>query len=371
MRAIGLMSGTSLDGMDAALLETDGQGISGFGPALTIPFGKSEKTVLQQAVDDALVWRFEGVAPASFAPAARLLATIAEKAVRAITKKATIELNMIDLVGFHGQTVLHQPPTDGHLGQTCQIGDARELAMALGVSVVHDFRAKDMQAGGHGAPLAPAYHRARAADLPKPLMVLNIGGVGNLTYLGQDGEMLAFDTGPGNGPLDAWVRERGAGEMDVGGVYAAKGKVDRDCLHALMSSPYFAQKPPKSADRWDFDMALVRGLSLEDGAATLTAWCAQSIALALEYLPERPRNILICGGGRHNPQLMAQVQKRTGIAVQPVEAAGWRGDALEAEAFAYLAVRVFRGLPTSWPQTTGVRAPVSGGNVIKYNKTIA
>ncbi len=365
MRAIGLMSGTSLDGMDAALLETDGEVVTGFGPALSIPFAKDDKAVLQQAVDDALVWRFEGDTPPSFAPASFVLSALAEKAVREIVQEARLTMDAIDIVGFHGQTVLHHPPTGGNTGQTCQIGGGEELAEALGVPVVHDFRSRDMQAGGHGAPLAPAYHRARAAMLNKPLMVLNVGGVGNLTYLGENDEILAFDTGPGNGPLDAWVRKNAAGDMDLGGALAARGHVDEGILSVLMSAPYFTQKPPKSADRWDFDLTPVQGLSLEDGAATLTAWCAQSIASALVYLPERPRTVLVCGGGRNNPCLMAQVQQRTGIAVQAVETQGWRGSDLEAEAFAYLAVRVSRGLPTSWPETTGAKAPVCGGVITK------
>jgi len=365
MRAIGLMSGTSLDGMDAALLETDGERITHHGPAQTIPFDGATKTLLQSAVADALDWQFAGAAPASFAPAAKALAKSAQSAVEVIMDAAVLGPKDIDLVGFHGQTVLHTPPVDGAVGQTCQIGDAQALANALGIAVVHDFREGDMAAGGHGAPLAPAYHRALAADLPKPVMILNLGGVGNLTWLGEDEQMLAFDTGPGNGPLDAWVQQNGAGDMDRGGAIAARGRVDEARITHLLKAEFFALKPPKSVDRWDFNANAVKGMSLEDGAATLSAFCAQSVARAMDWLPALPKSILVCGGGRHNPTLMGQLARAIGVPVAPVEDQGWRGDALEAEAFAHLAVRHVRALPLSWPQTTGVGAPMCGGRLVK------
>ncbi|PHS22914.1 MAG: anhydro-N-acetylmuramic acid kinase [Robiginitomaculum sp.] len=369
MRAIGLMSGTSLDGMDAALLETDGQRITHHGPAQTFPFDTATKALLQSAVDDALHWQFTGAHPDSFAPAAKALAISAQNAVEIIMDKVGLGPNDIDLVGFHGQTVLHTPPSGGALGQTCQIGDAQALANALGITVVHDFRTNDMVNGGHGAPFAPAYHRALAADLPKPVMILNLGGVGNLTWLGAGGQMLAFDTGPGNGPLDAWVQQNGAGEMDRGGAIATKGQVDEARITSFLEADFFALKPPKSIDRWDFDARLVAGMSLEDGAATLSAFCAHAVARAMDWLPHLPKSILVCGGGRHNPVLMGHLAKATGIAIAPVEDQGWRGDALEAEAFAHLGVRHVRGLPLSWPGTTGVDAPMCGGRLVKPGRT--
>ena len=363
MRAIGLMSGTSLDGMDAALIETDGQAVQGFGPALSRPFDDATRALLDEAVQDALRWRFCGPPPAAFGPAAHALTMSAQAAVQALLDEARLTASDIDVIGFHGQTVLHQPPAGGVKGQTCQIGDAHALAQALGVPVVHDFRKADMAAGGHGAPLAPAYHKALAADLPKPVAVLNIGGVANLTWLGEDGTMLAFDTGPGNGPLDAWITRHGAGKMDAGGAIAARGTVDKEALAALLKAPFFAQSPPKSADRWDYGTDAVQHLALQDGAATLSALCVEAVARALRWLPQHPRRILVCGGGRKNPFIMDLLAGRTGLDVQKVESAGWRGDALEAEAFAYLAVRCLRRLPASWPQTTGCAAPVCGGAI--------
>ncbi len=365
MRAIGLMSGTSLDGMDAALIETDGERITHHGPAQTLPFDAATKALLQSAVDDALGWQFTGEEPASFAPAAKALAKVAQSAVEAVMMEAGLGPKDIDLVGFHGQTVLHTPPANGAPGKTCQIGDAQALANALGIAVVHDFRTNDMAHGGQGAPLAPAYHRALAADLPKPVMILNLGGVGNLTWLGEGDQILAFDTGPGNGPLDAWVLQNGAGEMDRDGAIAAKGQVDETRIASFLAADFFALKPPKSVDRWDFNANAVKGMSLEDGAATLSAFCAQSVARALDWLLQRPTSILVCGGGRHNPVLMDHLAKATGIAIAPVEDQGWRGDALEAEAFAHLAVRHVRGLPLSWPGTTGVGSPICGGKLIR------
>ncbi len=365
MRAIGLMSGTSLDGMDAALIETDGECVTCFGPALTLPFDAPTKAALQTAVADALQWRFIGPTPASFVPAAKKLAISAKQAVLAIVQQAQLDLGDIDVVGFHGQTVVHLPPAGESLGQTCQIGDAKWLADSLKTQIVHDFRSKDMHAGGHGAPLAPGYHVALAAAQPKPFMVLNLGGVGNLTWIGEKGEILAFDTGPANGPIDAWINANGVGAYDQNGALAAKGHIDEKRLATLLAAPYFALQPPKSADRWDFDNALIEGLGVEDGAATLTAWCARSVQKALNFLPNPPLRIAVCGGGRKNPILMALLRAYTKLDVVPVEDLGWRGDALEAEAFAFLAVRRLRQLPTSWPQTTGINRPACGGEVIQ------
>ncbi len=363
MRAIGLMSGTSLDGMDAALIESDGKTISAFGPVAAIAFESEDKNLIQKAVDEALHWRFKGNDPASFEPAANVLTDYAIRAVKMVLEQSEYTIPDIDVIGFHGQTLIHQPPRHGKNGQTCQIGNAQMLADAFCIPVVYGFRSLDMAAGGHGAPLAPAYHKALAADLPKPLMILNLGGVGNLTWLGENGQILAFDTGPGNGPLDAWIQRHDAGDMDRDGNIAAVGSVDEARVQALMDCQFFWQRPPKSVDRWDFDETAVQEMSLEDGAATLSAFCAQSIADALRFVPERPKSLLVCGGGRHNPVLTAQIASRTGLNTLPVEAKGWRGDALEAEAFAYLAIRRVLDMPTSWPQTTGVKVAICGGAI--------
>ncbi len=228
--------------------------------------------------------------------------------------------------------------------------------------MVNDFRSADLTAGGEGAPLAPLYHRALAADLEQPLAVLNLGGVGNVTFL--DGEtVIAFDTGPANAMIDDWALTHTGTACDVDGKLAASGRVDEAALARLMDNPYFVRKPPKSLDRNDFSAKPVAALAAADGAATLTAFTAESVARSKALLPASPRRFLVTGGGRHNPVLMAMLRQRLGVPVEPVERAGWQGDALEAQAFAFLAVRSLCGLPLSVPGTTGVPRPITGGRL--------
>jgi anhydro-N-acetylmuramic acid kinase len=266
-----------------------------------------------------------------------------------------------DLIGFHGQTILHQP----QCRRTWQIGDAGSLARRLGVPVAHDFRSADVAAGGQGAPLAPVYHGALAAGLPKPLAILNIGGVANVTWIGADGGLLAFDTGPGNGPLDDWVFRHTGQAFDRDGGLARSGHVDSDVLARLMSHAYFGLPGPKSLDRLDFGQALAEsglsGLSAADGAATLARFTVASIAAAV--FPEPPRRWLVCGGGRLNPAVMDGLRHVLTVPVEPVEAAGWNGDALEAQCFGFLAARVVSGLPLSYSTTTGVPTAMRGGRI--------
>jgi anhydro-N-acetylmuramic acid kinase len=354
-RAIGLMSGTSLDGVDAAWLETDGAQVARFGRSLTLPYDDALRADLRRLLDLA-----PGLDPADpFADpfladvTARLTARHAE-AVRALEQPA-------DIVGFHGQTILHRPAAR----QTWQIGDAAALARSVGVPVAYDFRSADVAAGGEGAPLAPILHAALAARLAKPLAVLNIGGVANITWIGADGALLACDTGPGNGPLDDWVSKRTGAAFDRDGALAAQGRPDAAVLAHLLANPYFARPMPKSLDRLDFSQSLatsgLASLSAEDGAATLAAFTAEAVARA--PLPGRPLRVLVCGGGRRNPAIMAALRARLAAPVEPVEAVGWDGDALEAQCFGLLAVRVQRGLPLSFPGTTGVAQPWPGGRI--------
>lgn len=351
LRAIGLMSGTSLDGVDAAWLETDGEWIGAFGPKLTLPYDDRLRADLRRILDQA---------PALDPADRRLKSAVARlteyhvRAVAALGRGA-------DLIGFHGQTILHQPDRR----RTWQIGDARELAWRSGVPVAHDFRTADMAAGGQGAPLAPVYHAALARDLPKPLAVVNIGGVANVTWIGRDGTLIAFDTGPGNGPLDDWVMRRAGMPFDRDGALARSGRADATVLNRLLADAYFARPAPKSLDRLDFASSLaasgLEALSTRDGAATLVAFTAAAIAGA--PLPEQPSRWLVSGGGRRNPAIMTALSERLGARVDPVEAAGWDGDALEAQCFAFLAARVRAGLPISFPGTTGVAQPTAGGRI--------
>jgi len=347
LTAIGLMSGTSMDGIDVALLRTDGERVSGFGPWLTRSYDAHLRTRLRAVLGG----------QGEVAAVERAVTEAHVEAIRFFIEENDISIRDIDIIGFHGHTVLHLPAKR----RTWQLGDGALLARALGVDVVNDFRSADVAAGGEGAPLAPLYHQALAHELARPLAVLNLGGVGNLTWIGAEGAPIAFDTGPGNALIDDWLRRWGAGEMDRDGAIAAAGRVDGDRLAAMLAHSYFERRPPKSLDRDDFAGLDLEGLSLQDGAATLTAFTAAAVARGLRLLPAPPRRWLVTGGGRHNPTLMAMLHAHLGVPVAPVEAVGWRGDALEAEAFAFLAVRSRKGLALSLPSTTGVARPLTGG----------
>jgi anhydro-N-acetylmuramic acid kinase len=267
----------------------------------------------------------------------------------------------VDVVGFHGHTILHRPAER----RTRQIGDGALLAHRLGLDVVADFRSADVAAGGQGAPLAPLFHTALAAALPKPIAVLNIGGVANVTWIGGLPEILAFDTGPGNALIDDWVRRHTGVAADLDGALARTGAVSAAHVENFLTNPFFGRLPPKSLDRDDFRGAMPTGLSLEDGAATLTEMTAAAVAAGTRHFPAPPEQWLVTGGGRHNPALMAALGRHLDAPVKPVEAVGWRGDALEAQAFAYLAVRSVLGLPLSLPSTTGVPQPCCGGHLFR------
>ncbi|MCW5723800.1 MAG: anhydro-N-acetylmuramic acid kinase [Maricaulaceae bacterium] len=361
MRVIGLMSGTSLDGVDAALIETDGETVAAFGPGAERPYTEAERAALKAAVKAALVWRFSGPEPDFSAAEAVLTATHAEATARVLDAAGLTPAD-IDLIGFHGQTVLHRAPQAEAPGATRQIGDGAALARATGIDVIYDFRGADMAAGGQGAPLAPLYHAAlaRMSGIEGPLAVLNLGGVANVTWIAPGAEPSAFDTGPASGLIDAWCERTIGRPYDKDGALARAGRVNDAALAALLDHPFFEKAPPKSLDRWDFSLDPVQGLSPEDGAATLTAFSARTAAAAILSMGA-PRRVLATGGGRKNPVLMAMLGEFAGAPAEPVEAAGWRGDLIEAEAFAYLAARSVRALPLSLPSTTGVPRPLTGG----------
>ncbi len=349
-QVIGLMSGTSLDGVDAAAIETDGVRVGGFGPSLTLPYEPALRAALRSLLD-----RADRTAPddPELLQLERQLTEVHVEAVRRLGVPAT-------LIGFHGQTILHRPRE----GRTWQIGDAMLLARETGLPVVHDFRSADVAGGGEGAPLVPAYHAALAAGLDRPAALLNLGGVANLTFIGTDGALLACDTGPGNALLDDWAMRHTGVPCDRDGALASGGQVSEPVLARLLADPFFARPAPKSLDRQALHQALdaVSALSPADGAATLTAFTAAAVAATI--LPARPPRWLVCGGGRHNPALMRALRERLGAPVAPVEVAGWDGDALEAQCFAYLAARTEAGLPLSWPGTTGVMLPTRGGRLV-------
>lgn len=360
---IGLMTGTALDGeIDVALLETDGTGITSFGPFLQVPYGDTDRQVLSDAVQAALNWEFDGPEPAVLASAERLITRLYAHAVRTLLDHAGMAAEEVRAIGGHGLTVLHRPERAGG-GRTRQLLDGSALAKDLGMTVVCDFRSADVAAGGQGAPLAPIYHAAllSMAGFSAPAAFLNLGGVGNLTWWGGGEELVALDTGPANGPVNEWIESHGRGTFDRNGAIAAAGRVDEGRLLEILDRPWFDQPAPKSLDRYDFPASLVRGMSLEDGAATLTALCGASVAIGLNRLPIRPKALVVGGGGRHNPVMMAQITARTGIGLIDADAIGMRGDAVEAECFAMLAMRSLLGLPLGFPKTTGVGTPQTGG----------
>jgi anhydro-N-acetylmuramic acid kinase len=366
MRVLGFMTGTSLDAVDMAVLETDGLTIQGFGPMGEKKLDPATRAVLEAATHSALAWPWGAPPPAIFAEADRAIADEHLAAAQTFLADHGLGVGDLDLVGFHGQTVLHEPPGPTRAeGRTIQLGDAERLSAGLGLPVAHDFRTADVAAGGQGAPLAPIYHQAlvRWSGLPEPVAVLNLGGVGNVTLVGKAGGLEACDTGPANGMIDLWVQARTSGRCDENGALALAGTVRQDVVSAYLAHPYFVSRGPKSLDRFDFSLGPVAGLSLEDGAATLTAFAAEAVALGVGQLTHRPTRLIVCGGGRHNPVLMAWIARRMAIPVETAEVVGWRGDSIEAEAFAYLAARTLNDLPISFPGTTGVASPLLGGRI--------
>lgn len=363
--ALGLMSGTSMDGVDAALILTDGRAIAEVGPSLTLEYDRKTRTRLAAAV----------TSDANEKTVTLVERSITDHHARAVGRLLDLWHDTAGVgsapavIGFHGHTLWHRPERHA----TRQIGDGGRLAGLTGLPVVNDFRSEDMAAGGQGAPFAPLYHAARlaGADSDFPVCILNLGGVANVTWIGApgagpdvgEGDILAFDTGPASAFIDDWVREHTGEPFDEGGALAAQGTVDPAVLDRLLDDPYFEASPPKSLDRAGFDVSAVAGLSAADGAATLTAFSARAVARAVTFLPRPPAAWLASGGGRHNASLMAALAEVLGAEVRPVEALSWNGDALEAEAFAFLAVRSARRLPLSLPQTTGVAQPLSGGRL--------
>ena len=367
MRVLGFMTGTSLDAVDMAVLETDGETIDAFGPAGERKLTDATRDIMLEATKQALAWPRGAPEPAIFAEAATAGAEEHFAAAEEFLAANALKWTDIDLIGMHGQTVLHERPQEGRVGRTAQLGDAGLLARKAGVPVAHDFRTADVAAGGEGAPLAPIYHlaRARASGLAAPLAVINIGGVANVTFWSGGDEIAAFDTGPGNGMIDLVVQARGAGRFDDKGRYASVGRVNAGVLSGLLGHPYFRALPPKSLDRFDFSLEPLEPLELEDAAATLVAFMAEAVKLGFDMMGARPTELVVCGGGRHNPQIMKALAERLPLPVRTAEEHGWRGDAIEAEAFAYLAARTAAGLPISFPKTTGVPKPMTGGRIVR------
>lgn len=346
---LGMMSGTSLDGVDAAMVLTDGRQVFEFGPSSYRPYSSGERALLRAALGS---WD---------APAAAALTVTAHAELAGEFPEAA-------LIGFHGQTLNHAPEN----GRTYQAGDGAELAARLGKPVVWDFRTADVALGGQGAPLAPVYHAALAARIGAtgPVAFLNLGGVGNVTWvdpraadLDTGTGLLAFDTGPANAPMDDLYAAQGSGSFDAGGQLAASGRVDPGIFEDFQKHPYFSRMPPKSLDRDAFAgvVAAVQHLSLPDGLATLSECAAWTVGAAAKHFPHPDDQLILCGGGRKNTDLAARIAHYVAPPVAPAEDVGLNGDMIEAECFAFLAARVWQGMATSFPTTTGGVAAVGGG----------
>ncbi len=356
------MSGTSLDGIDVALLRTDGEAEVSRGPAATYPYRPDQQAVLHDALQEAKALETRDARPGILAEAERALTEWHAEAVEQFLEANGLTPAEVDIIGFHGQTVIHRPERR----LTVQLGLGPTLARRTGIHVVYDMRAADVAAGGQGAPLVPVYHRALAAAVAeRPVAFVNIGGVANMTWVGGEGELVAFDTGPGNALLNDWCERWTDVPYDVDGCLGRSGESNRNVIRELLKNNFFATSAPKSLDRNTFQTSIVDALSPADGAATLTRFTAEAIAASLPLVPEPPRLFIICGGGRLNPTLMRDLRELLQAPVIPAEDVGMNGDSMEAEAWAYLAVRSLRGLPLTFPGTTGVPQPLSGGLVAR------
>jgi anhydro-N-acetylmuramic acid kinase len=359
LTAIGLMSGTSLDGVDVALIETDGRRVSALGPSGYRPYTDMERGLLRQALYEAADLPDRLARPGCLREAERVVTSAHAEAVAAFTAQHRMRFDDIDIVGFHGQTVLHRPEKK----LTVQIGDALMLAKTICIPVMYDFRAADVDAGGQGAPFVPVYHRALAQSLDweGPTVVVNIGGVANITYIDGD-TLIACDTGPGNALLDDHMFRRMNQRFDTEGRTAALGKVDAAWIARALQMPFFSLPPPKSLDRNDFAGLKLGDMPPEDGAATLTAFTVAAIARVVPLLPKEPKNWIVAGGGARNLTMLRMLRECLAPAtVRAADTLGWASDAIEAQAFGFLAARGLKGLPLSYPATTGVPFPMTGG----------
>jgi anhydro-N-acetylmuramic acid kinase len=364
MTAIGLMSGTSLDGVDTALIETDGKRVSALGPTGYRPYSDSERDLLRQALAEAVSLPQRDARPGILGAAERAVTLAHVEAVASFMAQHRIASGEVDIVGFHGQTVLHRPAQR----MTVQIGDAAALARAIHIPVMHDFRAADVAAGGQGAPFVPVYHRALAQSLERegPIVVVNIGGVSNITYIDGADTLIACDTGPGNALLDDYMFRKMGQPFDCEGRTAAQGVVDVAWIVRALEHPFFALPPPKSLDRNDFASLKLSNVSPADGAATLTAFTAEAIARIIPLLPKEPRSWIVAGGGARNLTMLRMLRERLFPAtVDAADVLGWSADAIEAQAFGFLAARGLKGLPLSYPATTGVPIPMTGGVIAR------
>lgn len=357
-RSIGLMSGTSADGIDLAYIESNGSTIHSLGGWMAREFSSEFRNRLKSL----------NMSPASHDQIERELTLMHQGIVMEFLKSENLDASEIDVIGFHGYTWRHEPSE----GRTFQIADGELLANSLVIPVVTDFRSNDLRNGGQGAPFAPIFHSALASQLKKPVAILNIGGVANVTWIGKgEQNILAFDTGPGNAMIDDWIASHNRGSFDRDGLIASSGVKEDSMVSRYLRHNYFQKNPPKSLDRNEFSPSVLHSMSLEDGAATLTAFSVEAMSLAANFFPEPPSSWIVCGGGRHNDFMMSKLQEAFKEPVYNADTLGWVGDAIEAQAFGYLAIRSILGMPLSYPSTTGVQSPQTGGRFYMPTKNLA
>ena len=357
--AIGLMSGTSMDGIDLALIRTDGRNFVETGAWASVTYTPAQRAILRQAVDEAVELNDRNARHGILAAAEAMVTASYAQIVSEFLAAGRITASDIDVVGFHGQTVLHRPD----LQLTVQLGDGAALAQMLKIPVVYDMRAADIAAGGQGAPLVPVFHQAlaKAAKLDGPVAIVNLGGVGNITYVDGEEDPIAFDTGPGNALIDDEMRLRFGEDYDEDGRIGGQGQVNQSALNILMAHPYFKASLPKSLDRNAFSRESVVTLANEEAIATLTAFTAEALRAAQRLLPKPPKLWVIAGGGALNPTLMTMISNRLAAKVIVADDLGWSAQLMEAQAWAYLAVRSVMGSALTFPTTTGVQRPLTGG----------
>lgn len=365
-----------MDGIDIAIVKTDGVAKIETGPSLFVPYEAAFRRHIETSLETAKAIVKREDRPGDLADLEYEITLRHARAVETFLATPAGAWGKPEVIGFHGQTVLHRPQA----GVTVQLGDGALLARELGLQVVYDMRANDMAHGGQGAPLVPAYHAALARSLPEPYrgrypaVFVNVGGISNITYVPETGDPVAFDTGPGNTLIDQWVSHEGGVPFDAGGAIASEGGVVISVVDRYLQAPFFEKAGPKSLDRNDFTLDLVKGLELSDGARTLAAVSAEAILKSAEHMPEKPKLWIVCGGGRKNPHIVNDMRtgaEKAGAEVIVAEDAGLDGDATEAEAWAFLAVRSLRGLPLTFPTTTGCREAVSGGVLVQPSEVQA
>ncbi|MCQ2914008.1 MAG: anhydro-N-acetylmuramic acid kinase [Alphaproteobacteria bacterium] len=355
LTAIGLMSGSSLDGVDAALIVSDGIDIFKMGKVINRPYDIELRKDLRKAMSE-----YAKDPDTDFSELERRLTLFNAEVADELLDISDLYSEDVDLVGFHGQTIFHNASTN----KCITLGDGDLLAHEIQIPVINRFRNSDMANGGQGAPIMPSFYDALTHKLPKPLVILNIGGISTVTWIGDFGQLVAFDAGPGNALIDDWVSKKAGSNMDFDGKMASVGTADEKIINAMMRRPYFKQNPPKTLDRNEFLTRIMENLestSLNDGCATLTAWTAECIKVAEQFYPEMPKQYIVCGGGAHNPTMMRMIRQKLSAPVVDASNFGWNGDFLEAQGIAFLSVRSLYGLPYSFPTTTGVEMPMSGG----------